>query len=430
MNNQWQHNLRDRMEHHEEPAPDGLWDRIEQRMGVESIRSNSVKRSIPWWSLRIAAAAAVALIVLYIGMHLQPRKENHEEIRLSAQQKEQPTPDMLLATKEPATTMKELLPPQRTEKRKAVRKVVRPVNSDKDVTMVVAMDATGNSSAENEQQLNDKPDRQEEAVNRHQTDPHSQRPVMETTETPSFTLPEKSRYRKPARWQTALYASNIPSGTTHQHHGYDSFKASDFPSADEEYVVAAIRSDLPEGVSLLKEYQHVYSDIKHLQPVTLGVSVKYDLDERWSLTGGLTYTLLSSKLRSGSNHHYYNSRQTLHFIGIPLHLNYTVWGNDKIITYLSGGGTAEKNVSGTLSTDFVIDNKLETQSRDKISIDPLQWSVNAAAGIQYQLGKNIGIYAEPGIAYYFKNSSPIETIYKQNPLIFNLNMGLRFSLNK
>ena len=35
MNNQWQNKLRDRMERHEESAPEGLWDRIEQIMSAE-----------------------------------------------------------------------------------------------------------------------------------------------------------------------------------------------------------------------------------------------------------------------------------------------------------------------------------------------------------------------------------------------------------
>ncbi len=140
-----------------------------------------------------------------------------------------------------------------------------------------------------------------------------------------------------------MYASNIPSGATSTHNGYDSFRPYAFPSEEEEYVVAAVRSDLPEGISVLSEYQHVYTDIEHSQPVVLGVSMQYHLDERWSVTSGLTYTMLSSRLRSGTDNHYYNSRQTLHYVGgIPLNVNYTVWENDKISTYVSGGGMVEK----------------------------------------------------------------------------------------
>jgi len=41
--------------------------------------------------------------------------------------------------------------------------------------------------------------------------------------------------------------------------------------------------------------------------------------------------------------------------------------------------------------------------------------------------KHLGLYAEPGIAYYFDDGSQIETIRKEHPFNFNLQFGLRFS---
>ncbi|MPM74082.1 hypothetical protein SDC9_121067 [bioreactor metagenome] len=80
-------------------------------------------------------------------------------------------------------------------------------------------------------------------------------------------------------------------------------------------------------------------------------------------------------------------------------------------------------------TDYVIDNKIVERSRDRISVKSLQWSVNSAVGVQYQLSKTIGLYAEPGVAYHFKNGSEVETIYREKPLNFSIRLGLRFSLN-
>jgi hypothetical protein len=50
-------------------------------------------------------------------------------------------------------------------------------------------------------------------------------------------------------------------------------------------------------------------------------------------------------------------------------------------------------------------------------------------GLGYQLSNTIGLYAEPGISYYFNNGSQLETIYKEDPLHFNLRLGLRFTFN-
>ena len=47
-----------------------------------------------------------------------------------------------------------------------------------------------------------------------------------------------------------------------------------------------------------------------------------------------------------------------------------------------------------------------------------------------EFGAFRGIYAEPGVAYYFDNESSLPTIYQEKPFNFNLNMGLRFNLGK
>ncbi|NLI99917.1 MAG: PorT family protein, partial [Bacteroidales bacterium] len=219
--------------------------------------------------------------------------------------------------------------------------------------------------------------------------------------------------------------------TTSTHSGYGSFVP--YELNPEEFVLASVeQSELPSDIRGSHEYQHVYTDIRHSQPVTLGVSVLYNLSERWSLTSGLTYTLLSSELYSGSktDNHYHHSRQSLHYVGVPLNVNYTVWRNPKISTYVSGGGLVEKNLWGKLTTDFVIGDQLETRNRQDIRVKPLQWSVNSAIGIQYQATRHIGLYAEPGVTYHFKNSSEVETIYKERPLNFNIRLGLRFSFNE
>lgn len=40
------------------------------------------------------------------------------------------------------------------------------------------------------------------------------------------------------------------------------------------------------------------------------------------------------------------------------------------------------------------------------------------------------MYVEPGISYYFDDGSPISTIYKEKPVNFNLNLGLRFTFGR
>ena len=92
---------------------------------------------------------------------------------------------------------------------------------------------------------------------------------------------------------------------------------------------------------------------------------------------------------------------------------------------------------GTWKQKFV-SNRFETKSTaEGLPLDaysrqtdkPFQWSANAAAGIQLNPLPNIGIFAEPGVSYYFNDGTSLSTIYKDHPCNFNLNVGLRFTIN-
>ena len=88
----------------------------------------------------------------------------------------------------------------------------------------------------------------------------------------------------------------------------------------------------------------------------------------------------------------------------------------------------EKNISGKSQTNYIINNKIELTEQNKIKDGPLQFSVNSAVGFQYNASSLLGVFVEPGVAYYFNNGSDIETIYKEKPLNFNLKIGLRFNI--
>lgn len=403
MKDQWQDNLRNRMEDHEEPAPEGLWDDVERIMSAESAADAlHAGRRIQLWSRRAGAVAAVAVVLFFIGLFTW--KENQNIIR--------PVPIVHSTKKEEVAKVEELLFAHKTEKRRPEPEVVLPHRTD---------------TTERKQ------GKQSEQGERQPDPPHPHPDVDQdlapgVNNEPAFHLPVHRRNHTPAKWQTDIYASNIPSGSAKQYDGYRIFTPYESPSEVGEHFRAA-GPDSPGDVLMRAAYQHVYTDIKHFQPITFGASLKYNFNEKWSITSGLNYTLLSSQLRSGDYSHYYNSRQTLHYLGIPVNLNYTVWRGDKVSTYISGGGVVEKNIKGTLLTDYVIDNKIAERSREQISVKPLQWSVNSAVGVQYQLSKTIGLYAEPGVAYHFKNGSEVETIYKEKPLNFSIRLGLRFSFN-
>ena len=60
--------------------------------------------------------------------------------------------------------------------------------------------------------------------------------------------------------------------------------------------------------------------------------------------------------------------------------------------------------------------------------DDVQWSVNAAAGAQYDVIPQLGVYVEPGVKYYIDNGSAIENYFKDKPVSFSLQVGLRLNI--
>ena len=429
MNNQWSDKLRKQMDTHQEPSPEGLWANIEHIMQNE----NSIKplpkqeKKIVMWSKRIGAVAAIAIIVLVLGYYSLPNQEN---IQLAIDTPEKETSSNMEAT---ASDLKQDIKADRedqlfSEKSNTRSKAEKRISTEDVSILDTPQHTTTEGNIIKEEVVSDEkksqPDSHSERTENKQSDTRgNQRLVAES----DFDFPIMKQKDESARWATNLYASNLSSSSTSKYNGYGSL--SQIETEPKGYDDEPLPRENPYGEILLQnKYREVYTDVEHRQPITMGLSVNYKLNDRWSLTSGLTYTILSSQLRSGSANYYYNSEQTLHNIGIPLNINYNIWNNKKLLFYLSGGGLAEKNVSGKLSTDYFVDGKFESAKTDNISIDQLQWSINTSVGEQYNLTKRIGLYVEPGASYHFKNSSEIETIYKEKPLNMSLRFGISYSL--
>lgn len=167
--------------------------------------------------------------------------------------------------------------------------------------------------------------------------------------------------------------------------------------------------------------------VRHRLPVHAGVSIAYRINDRVSVETGIAYSYLSADIHEGSDSYYFAGEQSLHYVGIPVGVRVRAMSWKNFDIYVGAGFEADKCVSGTLKKSYVINGQTRDDGHESISIRPLQWSVNAGAGVQYNISSMVGIYAEPGLSYYFDNGSNIETIYSEKPLNFNLNIGLRVS---
>ena len=157
-------------------------------------------------------------------------------------------------------------------------------------------------------------------------------------------------------------------------------------------------------------YPDAVSSYTHDLPLSLGLSVRLDLTPRLAVESGLEYTYLHSVEESVAG----RLDQRLHFIGIPLRMETTLWTWDRLGFYAGIGGKVEKCVSASLGTVLCEESRL-------------QWSAETFGGIQYRLGGRAHLYFQPELSYYFTRTDLI-TYRTEHPLGLSLHAGLRFDL--
>lgn len=178
------------------------------------------------------------------------------------------------------------------------------------------------------------------------------------------------------------------------------------------------------------EVQEEYS---HKIPVKVGLTARYNITGRLGVETGLTYSILSSSVKTGNSEtgkNWSTGSQTLHYLGIPLNISFNILNSRYVNVYVIGGGMMEKSISGSIKTDEYVDGKFARTLTAKISPKGLQWSVNAAAGVQANILPQLGVFVEPGVSHHFKNGSRVRSIYTDKPTDFSLGFGLRYSFGK
>ena len=162
------------------------------------------------------------------------------------------------------------------------------------------------------------------------------------------------------------------------------------------------------------------------KPFTLGLSASIGLNDRWSVLTGLEYTRLRSTHSIGRDTLYIKNQQTIHYLGVPLGLSYTVWSKGNLNLNASAFGKMEIPVAGILNSEhhngvaYTYQNTLRLKA-------PVQWSAGAGIGVQYNLTPWMGLYAEPQVRYYFDTGGGVQTIRQVQPVEFAVPFGVRLT---
>ena len=165
-------------------------------------------------------------------------------------------------------------------------------------------------------------------------------------------------------------------------------------------------------------------------PVSFGAGVRIGLSSKWSIGAGVNYSMLSRKfygtytmvgndggiLKDISS----DIRNSQHYIGIPVNAYYNIVNQDKINFYTYAGGTVEKCISDKY---HVVNTEITHSEKAK----GVQLSANVGLGVEFMLGKHLGLYIDPSLRYYFECEQP-KSIRTAQPLMLGFEMGFRARL--
>ena len=434
MKRNWKEDIHDRLGNFETDAPDGLWEAIHQRM-AQTERAQAEKRQTPFVlqpALRRTACAAAACLALVVGYQYfaDGGKETVSGIkvvqggvadiptsRYMAKNAVAPAATVYAQTQNSPAVLQ---PNGRVEQ--TADAIAQPTQNDESAQISTPQHLNTSTS----QPLNPSTSQPHNPTTPQPLNPSTSQPHTPSTSLLAYTPADNSRGRHEgaaARWTLSTSATT-------------GMGASSVTNSTATYVEAVgpdnvIWADNPQlGIGIFNQGKSVKTEYKHRLPVRVGFNVAYRLTDRLSVESGVSYTRLSSDMKDGTKDNYSSGSQKLDYIGVPLNVKYRAFGYRRLSVYASAGLLTEKCVSGKTTHEYVISGEKKKHEAEDVAAKPWQLSVNAALGAQFDVLRNVGVYVEPGVSYYFDDRSTLSTIYKEKPLNFNLNLGVRYTIGK
>lgn len=416
----WTEKLRHKLDSYEEPASESLWQSIERDVNANDIRRR-MRRNV----VRIASIAAC--FALITGSYVFLRHSN-DNIATAPAMPQQP-----VAAAIPSGN-------RQTTPETVAKQTEKTIAASSPQTAAYAYNSPGGNEPLPEQSVATP---SAESPKKETTVQHSQDESKDKeTGTPAYTgdraythsytsnkrntgkRPERSRFGVSVKVDNGLIAQNSSSGgfmpmDRQEHNTFGPLYSS---SKGEE----AFNSSYAEMVASNTE-QSTRTDLQYDIPITASAMFRYNISKRWSVDAGLSFTRTGASWRSGSESHYYRSKQKAYFVGIPASINFTIFDSRYFSFYALVGGSVEKCVAGNISTSLVggLENSNSNKKED-LSEHPWQFSLSAGVGLQLNITEQYSLFAEPKAAYYFDTAKDI-LLRKDNTPQFNLSVGMRFN---
>ena len=173
--------------------------------------------------------------------------------------------------------------------------------------------------------------------------------------------------------------------------------------------------ETPEPARALMRSKSSYTEkYRHEIPKSFGVSARLHLTDRLSINTGLNYTRYASdRTRIFSDYTYQNDRQSVHYLGIPVRLDWMIVNRKHFNFYLGAGIQADKCIYATVGGERLHEKEV-------------LFGLNGAMGLQFNIVPMVGLYFEPDISYSL-NEGSIQTYRSREPFVVTVRGGLRFN---
>lgn len=423
MSKQWNKYIHDRLKDFQQKAPEGLLDDIKSEMhrrGLSPVPADSSAATRPGRLLRAAAVAAILLIVSFIG-YLWNESAPTYVTDIHHPSESQDIRPMVLSEPKPSAAGRiaavTLKPAARIPKLNVSASDILPI---------------GQEAAAKKEKPEQTEAKKESAQNIDKGLPKDKTPDISASHTgPAHHKPDwnaPSSRKNTSSFAMGTHISGVVAQMSLQS-GEKPFFGADIPDQTNPDKPDST-SNAGSKASAHPNFRPQKKTVKHHQPIKFGVSFRYNLKPRWNIQTGLTYSYLLSEFSEEYAHQSEQTKQKLHYMGIPVQVGYQVWKKKRFNGYIALGGQAEKLVSGKATTLCWQNNEYWHSYTKSVSDKHLTFSALASIGAEYHLGHTVSLYAEPSVHYYFKNGSGLENHYSKQPLNFNLTIGLRFHWGK